>query len=147
MDPLDPVLLSMTSSKDESTPSDEKEKSISSDNSRNTQNFTTTSPCTNTTIGVVLTNAKLTKAQCQKVSSITHDAYARVIKPVHTSADGDTIFTMASGKQEANFDLVAIMATEAMQHAILRAVTLATPACGLTTASKINPELCREIAH
>ena len=146
MNPLDPILLSMTSSEDEAARNDKEEAGIFADNPHKAQNFTTTSPCTNTTIGVVLTNANLTKAQCQKVSSITHDAYARVIKPVHTSADGDTIFTMASGKQEANFDLVAIMATEAMQHAILRAVSLATPACGLTSASEINPELCEEIA-
>lgn len=94
----------------------------------------------------MLTNANLTKAQCQKFLPSSHVPDARVIKPVHTSADGDTIFTMASGKQEAYFDLVAIMATEAMQHAILRAVSLATPACGLTSASEINPELCKEIA-
>ena len=93
----------------------------------------------------MLTNAKLTKAQCQKVSSITHDAYARTIKPVHTSADGDTIFTMASGKQEAAFDLVAIMATEAMQGAILRAAALAHSACGLPAAQDLNPKLCKQV--
>lgn len=45
----------------------------------------------NTTISCVITNGKLTKAQCTKLASIVHDGYARSIKPVHTSADGDTI--------------------------------------------------------
>lgn len=95
-------------------------------------------PCTNTTIGIVLTNATLTKAQVQKVSSIAHDAYARRIKPVHTSADGDTIFTMASGKTNAPFDTVAILATEAMDGAILRAVRGACAACGLPAARDLQ---------
>lgn len=88
-------------------------------------------PCTNTTIGAVITNARLSKAQATKVSSTCHDAYARAIKPVHTSNDGDTIFTFASGEAEANTDLVAIMGTEAMQQAIYRAVSQAESAYGL----------------
>ncbi len=151
MNPLDPVLLSMapqSSTEVASSSHPEEENSTCPEN--DTRFSTTTSPgcttpCTNTTIGVVLTNAKLAKAQCQKVSSITHDAYARTIKPVHTSADGDTIFTMASGKQDAPFDLVAIMTTEAMQDAILRAVATAKAACGLPAAQDINPELCAKI--
>ena len=88
-------------------------------------------PCTNTTLGVVLTNARLTKAQATKCSSTTHDAYARAIKPVHSSNDGDTIFTFASGEVEANPDLVAVLATEAMQGAIERSATQAQGAFGL----------------
>lgn len=78
---------------------------------------------TNTTIGAVLTNANLTKAECKKVSQVTHDAYARAIVPVHTQNDGDAIFTLASGETEADVDLIGIMATEAMQQAIINAVT------------------------
>ena len=91
-------------------------------------------PCANTTIGVVLTNARLTKAQATKVSSTVHDAYARAIKPVHTSGDGDTVFTFASGEVSADYDLVAILATEAMQGALERAVTQASGAYGLPAA-------------
>ena len=91
-------------------------------------------PCSNTTLGIVLTNAKLSKAQATKVSSTTHDAYARAIKPVHSSNDGDTIFTFASGEVETHPDLVAIMASEAMQGAIERAVTQAEGAFGLPAA-------------
>jgi L-aminopeptidase/D-esterase-like protein len=76
----------------------------------------------NTTLGCVITNANLTKAQCLKVSQITQDAYGRAIKPVHTSHDGDAIFTMASGRIEADADLVGLIATEAMEQAIRNAV-------------------------
>ena len=88
-------------------------------------------PCENTTLGLVLTNAKLTKAQATKCSSTVHDAYARAIKPVHSSNDGDTIFTFASGEVATHPDLVAVMATEAMQSAIERSATQATGAYGL----------------
>lgn len=91
-------------------------------------------PCANTTIGVVLTNARLTKAQATKASSVVHDAYARAIKPVHTSNDGDTVFTFASGEVAADYDLVAVLATEAMQAALVRAATQAESAYGLPAA-------------
>lgn len=94
--------------------------------------------CTNTTIGAIVTNARLTKAQATKVSSICHDAYARAIKPVHTSNDGDTIFTLASGDIAVPGDLVAVMGTEAMQRAICRAVALAPSAYGLPAARDIG---------
>lgn len=93
-------------------------------------------PCQNTTLGVVLTNAKLTKAQATKVSSCTHDAYARMIEPVHTSNDGDTIFTMASGEAGMHdTDFVTIMATAAMQRAIVNAVMHAKPFAEMKSAS------------
>ena len=91
-------------------------------------------PCGNTTIGVVLTNARITKAQATKTASTVHDAYARAIKPVHTLNDGDTVFCLASGEVEALPDAVSIIATEAMQHAIVRAATTADAACGLPSA-------------
>ena len=82
----------------------------------------------------VLTNARLTKAQATKASSVVHDAYARAIKPVHTANDGDTVFTFASGEVAADYDLVAVLATEAMQKAIVRAVDQADGAYGLPAA-------------
>ncbi len=93
---------------------------------------------TNTTIACIVTNAKLTKAQCQKIASIAHDGYARAISPVHTSADGDTIFVMASGKIEADFDLIGVAAAEQIRLAILDGVRSAKPLFGLKTASEIN---------
>lgn len=91
-------------------------------------------PCPNTTIGVVLTNARLTKAQATKTASTVHDAYARAIKPVHTLNDGDTVFAFASGEVEALPDAVSVLACEAMQGAIVRAVCQAEGACGLPAA-------------
>lgn len=95
-------------------------------------------PCANTTIGLVLTNACLTKAQATKASSVVHDAYARVIKPVHTSGDGDTVFTFASGEVEADYDMVAVLATEAMQKALVRAATQAEAAYGLPASDGLS---------
>lgn len=95
-------------------------------------------PCANTTIGVVLTNARLTKAQATKASSTVHDAYARAIKPVHTSNDGDTVFTFASCEVDAPVDVVAVLATEAMQGAIERAVLQAESAFGLPAARDLS---------
>ncbi|MEG0322538.1 MAG: P1 family peptidase, partial [Raoultibacter sp.] len=65
------------------------------------------SPCANTTIGAIVTNGRITKAEATKISSTCHDAYARAIKPVHTSNDGDAIFTFASGEVDTMSDLVA----------------------------------------
>ena len=63
-----------------------------------------------------------------------HDAYARAIKPVHTLNDGDTVFAFASGEVEALPDAVSVLACEAMQGAIVRAVCQAEGACGLPAA-------------
>lgn len=82
----------------------------------------------NTTIGVVATNARLTKAQARKVAQMAHDGLARTIYPAHTPFDGDTIFTVATGRHEADFNLLALggLAAELMADAVLRAVTEAT---------------------
>ena len=80
----------------------------------------------NTSIGCVITNAKLTKTECQMVSTMAHDGYARSIRPVHTSMDGDTVFTMAAGNIEAPIDTVGYLAEEAVRLAVLDAVKTAT---------------------
>ncbi len=85
----------------------------------------------NTTIGCILTNARLTKAECTKLASTAHDGLARAIKPVHLSMDGDTLFAMASGKAEAPFDLVAMLAAQCVEDAVRRSVMCAAPAHGL----------------
>ncbi len=91
------------------------------ENKKFTNTSQSTYPELNTTIGCIITNAKLTKAQCNKLSSITHDAFARRIKPCHTSMDGDTIFTMTTSRHAANFDSIAVLATRAMEEAIVDA--------------------------
>ncbi len=95
-------------------------------------------PVSNTTIGCILTNARLVKAQATKVAQMAQDAYARCIKPVHTPHDGDTIFVMASGDVDARTDMVGILATEAMERAIRSAVRSATGAYGLRAACDIE---------
>ncbi len=98
------------------------------------QEQTESGPCTNTTLGVVLTNGKLTKAEATKVASTTHDAYARAIKPVHSSNDGDTIFCLSSNEIDTDPDIVAFLSTEAMEQAIVSAVLHAQGAGGLPAA-------------
>jgi putative pantetheine hydrolase len=89
-----------------------------------------------TTIGVVATDATLTKAQCAKVSGIAHDGMARGIRPVHTMFDGDTVFTLATGDRtppdplgfHALLDAAGDCFTRAIGHAMLSAETVRTPA-------------------
>ncbi len=88
-------------------------------------------PSGNTTIGCIVTNAKLDKAQCTKTAGIAHNGYARAIRPVHTMSDGDTIFVMANGKIEVQPDIVGVLATDCMAKAINRAVKCASSAYGL----------------
>lgn len=89
----------------------------------------------NTTIGCVLTNAKLTKPQAAKLAAIAQNGYVDVIRPVHTMSDGDTIFTMALGQVDADLLAVGILAREVVARAINRAVSEAQNAYGLKCAS------------
>ncbi|MBE6027057.1 MAG: P1 family peptidase [Clostridiales bacterium] len=92
----------------------------------------------NTTIGCLITNASLTKSQANKLASILHDAYARAIKPVHGTLDGDTIFVLTTGKQKVNFDAFAALAADVMQYAIIDGATSAKGAYGLPAASDMK---------
>lgn len=85
----------------------------------------------NTVIGVVATNAKLTKAQATKVAQMAQDGLARVIRPAHTLIDGDTIFALSTGREKVDVSMVGAFAAEAMAEAILRAVKMAASAGGL----------------
>jgi L-aminopeptidase/D-esterase-like protein len=82
----------------------------------------------NTTIGVVATNAPFNKTQMTKIAQMAHDGYARSINPVHTMADGDTIFSMSTGTAKVKADVTAIgaIAATVMARAIVRAVMQAT---------------------
>ena len=79
---------------------------------------------TNTTIGCILTDAKLDKVQTNKLASISHNGLARTISPVHTDFDGDTMFCLASGhKSVLNILLLQAAVVEATEKAILNAVS------------------------
>ena len=80
-------------------------------------------PNTNTTIGVVATNAALSPTSVTKVAQLAHDGLARTIRPVHTMSDGDTIFALSIGTHDAPVNTVSIIAAEAMAKAVCRAVT------------------------
>lgn len=92
----------------------------------------------NTTIGCLITNAKLTKSQANKLAAILHDAYARAIKPVHSTLDGDTIFVLSTCQQEVNFDAFAALATDVMQYAIIDGANSAKGAYGLPAAKDMK---------
>lgn len=80
----------------------------------------------NTVIGVVATNARLTKAETTKVAQMAHDGLARAINPAHTMHDGDAIFALATGERQANVSLVGAYGAEAVAAAVRRAVRAAT---------------------
>jgi L-aminopeptidase/D-esterase-like protein len=94
----------------------------------------------NTTIGVVVTNAKLSKVQAQKMAQMAHDGYARAISPVHTPADGDSIFSLATGTWDGpvNYGTVGALAAEAMADAVVRAATQASASNGLPSARELG---------
>lgn len=85
-------------------------------------------PGANTTLGIVATNAVLTKVQATKVAQMAHDGYARAIVPAHTMGDGDTIFALATGHHagDADVSLIGALAADVMSEAILRGVRAAT---------------------
>ena len=80
----------------------------------------------NTVLGVVATNAALSKAQCSKVAQMAHDALARCIYPSHTPWDGDTVFAIATGRwssdQTADVGVIGALAADVLSTAILRGV-------------------------
>ncbi len=82
----------------------------------------------NTTIGVIATNVKLTKAQAKKVAGMAHDGLARCIRPIHTTLDGDTLFCISTEEIElpqAPVDIVGTLAAKVTEQAVLRAIKTA----------------------
>ena len=92
----------------------------------------------NTTLCAILTNAAFTKAQLCKIAGLAHDGYARSIRPVHTSADGDSIYALSVGDVSADMDLVGSLAAEVTSEAILRAVESAKTAYGFVSATEFG---------
>lgn len=85
----------------------------------------------NTTLGVVVTNGKFDKTPLTKLAGMAHNGYARAIRPVHTTADGDSIYALSLGDVPGDINVVGAMAALAMERAILRAVQSAGSAYGL----------------
>jgi L-aminopeptidase/D-esterase-like protein len=97
-------------------------------------------PGQNTTIGVVATNARLTKTQVNRMALMAEDGYARAIYPSHTEGDGDTIFSLATGRWTgtANVTTIGALAAEAMARAVVRAATQATGVAGIPAARDLK---------
>ena len=91
---------------------------------------------TNTTISCIVTNARLTKAQATKVAQMAADAYAHVIRPTHTTNDGDTIYVLASGEidETVPLDVMGLATTRALEAALVAGVTEATGLHGIPAA-------------
>ena len=98
----------------------------------------------NTTLAVVITNASFDKSQLCKIAGMGHDGYARAINPVHTSADGDSIYAVSVGDVRADQDLVGMLAAEVISEAIIRAAENAESACDFPSVSKLRGEMGKE---
>jgi len=94
----------------------------------------------NTTLGVVATNATLTKTQATKIAEMAHDGFARAIYPSHTTGDGDTIFAIATGSLQGNADVsrVGALAAQVVADAIVRAARQATGIPGYPAARDLR---------
>ena len=97
-------------------------------------------PGANTTIGVVATNAVLTKAQAHRVALMADDGLARAIFPSHTMGDGDTVFSLATGTWRGEVDLsqIGALAADVMARAIVRAASEATSVAGIPAARDLK---------
>jgi L-aminopeptidase/D-esterase-like protein len=87
-----------------------------------------------TTIGVVATNARLTKPEAAKVASLAMLGFARALSPAHTAFDGDALFALSMGDVAADVTRVGLAAADAVAHAIARGVRAATPLPGIPAA-------------
>ena len=92
----------------------------------------------NTTLAVVMTNARFSKSELCKIAGMAHNGYARSINPVHTSLDGDSIYAVSLGDMDADQDLVGTLAAEVVSEAVLRAVRNAESAYGYPSASELG---------
>jgi L-aminopeptidase/D-esterase-like protein len=91
----------------------------------------------NTTLVVVMTDARLTKVDANRVAQRGHDGLARAIRPVHTMADGDVVFALGMGDVDASVDLVAEAGAEAAAAAIRQAVRSASPHASIRSLSSL----------
>jgi L-aminopeptidase/D-esterase-like protein len=95
---------------------------------------------TNSTIGVVATNARLSREQAYRLAVMAHDGLARTVRPAHTPVDGDVFFSLATGTTEAPVDLITLgaLAARAVERAIVRAVTEARGLAGVPSLAELR---------
>ena len=94
----------------------------------------------NTTLAVVATNAQLTKADANRIALMADAGIARAVTPAHTSADGDTVFALATGRWNGSADitLIGALAADVLAEAIVRAVKQATTVAGIPAARDLK---------
>jgi len=97
----------------------------------------------NTTIGTIITNGKFNKTELTKIAALTHNGYARAINPVHTMADGDSIYAMSVGDVVADISATGTLAAHVMTLAIKDAVVSAKPLFGLKSACDYMNNPCK----
>jgi len=101
-------------------------------------------PLANTTIGVVATNASLSKEQANKLASVAHDGMALAVRPAHTTSDGDTIFALATGTAHdpADLDKLCAAAVLCVSNAIVRGVRKAESLGGIPSVGELSRNVC-----
>jgi L-aminopeptidase/D-esterase-like protein len=92
----------------------------------------------NTLIGVVATNARLSKEEANKVAQMAQDGVARTVRPAHTMFDGDTLFALSTGRKGADVNLIGAFAAEVVAQAVVRAVQAAEELGGLPSWQQMN---------
>ena len=98
-------------------------------------------PDANTVIVAVATNAALTKEQANRVATVCHDGLARAVRPAHTPGDGDVVFTLATGDlplQDGDYRVLEVIATRAVERAIVRGVLMAESLGGYPAACDLG---------
>jgi L-aminopeptidase/D-esterase-like protein len=92
----------------------------------------------NTVIGVIATNAELTKEGANKVAQMSHDGIARAVRPAHTMLDGDTLFAISTGRKNADVNVVGAFGAEVVAAAIKRAVLAAEAIDHIPAVTDLN---------
>lgn len=92
----------------------------------------------NTTIGAIITNAKFNKVQMKKIAAMAQNGYARTIRPVHTTADGDSIYALSTGNIKADLDVVGTLSSLVMARAVNKAVLSAKSMYGYISAQDLK---------
>jgi L-aminopeptidase/D-esterase-like protein len=92
----------------------------------------------NTVIGVIATNARLSKEEANKVAQMAHDGIARAIRPAHTMLDGDTLFALSTGKKKIDVNIVGAYGAEVVAQSIVNAVMAAEAVEGFPVAKDIQ---------
>ncbi|MBM7552554.1 P1 family peptidase [Thalassobacillus pellis] len=97
-------------------------------------------PAENTSLAVIVTNAAITKAEANKLAEISHDGFARTMRPSHSQVDGDAVFTMSTNEKRVNMISLSSLAANTIEQAVLCAVKSADSAYGLLGYNDLKKE-------